>query len=186
MAHTIPDSMISSVHPDLRERIREISDLDPSAQPSTPEELPNAFAAAWNRHDANSLAALFVEDADFINVVGLWWEDQDSIRSAHDYGFRKIFADSHMTVDHVKVRPLSEESAVIVWEWSLTGQQSPEGSPAARRRGLFTFVVLQQEGRWRTVTAQNTDRVTGAETNINREGEVQPKTYQQPFRMPPN
>ncbi|MGK9232137.1 SgcJ/EcaC family oxidoreductase [Inquilinus limosus] len=47
------------------------------------EDVPAAFIAAWNRHDMAALAALFAEDADFVNVVGLWWRSRAEIEAAH-------------------------------------------------------------------------------------------------------
>jgi len=38
-----------------------------------PEEIPARFAEAWNERDPDKIAALFDEDADFVNVVGIWW-----------------------------------------------------------------------------------------------------------------
>lgn len=40
-----------------------------------------------------ALAALFTEDADFVNVVGLWWTTREQIRDNHAYGFRHMFPD---------------------------------------------------------------------------------------------
>lgn len=38
-----------------------------------PKEIPYLFEQYWNQRDAGSLANLFAEDADFVNVVGIWW-----------------------------------------------------------------------------------------------------------------
>ena len=38
-----------------------------------PEAAIERFAAAWNSRDAAALAALFDDDADFVNVVGIRW-----------------------------------------------------------------------------------------------------------------
>lgn len=35
----------------------------------TPLAVAEGFAAAWNDYDAEALAGLFVEDAEFVNVV---------------------------------------------------------------------------------------------------------------------
>jgi uncharacterized protein (TIGR02246 family) len=35
-----------------------------------PEDIAAAFAAAWNVRDADAIAALFEDDAEFVNVVG--------------------------------------------------------------------------------------------------------------------
>ena len=76
----------------------------------TPLAVADAFAAAWNDYDAEALAGLFVEDAEFVNVVGLWWHDREHIRQAHAYGFRKIFRNSHMKLGRTAVRDLARTS----------------------------------------------------------------------------
>lgn len=40
----------------------------------------NAFADAWNRHDMEAFAQLFAADAEFVNVVGLWWKGRALLR----------------------------------------------------------------------------------------------------------
>lgn len=149
-----------------------------------PADLPYAFAEAWNDGDADALAALFAQECDFVNVVGLWWEDRGSVRDAHEYGFRKIFAGSRMELERVKTRSLGDGVAIVVVSWTLTGQspsagQSPDGQqePGARH-GVFTFVLVSAQQGWLAVAAQNTDRVPGSETQINLGGQLRPETYQ--------
>lgn len=60
-----------------------------------PQSVAEEFIEAWNRHDADGIADVFVADADFVNVVGQRWRDRERIRAAHDYGFRKIFGAGH-------------------------------------------------------------------------------------------
>lgn len=38
----------------------------------TPEDIPSLFIHYWNQRDAKGIAEQFTEDADFVNVVGLW------------------------------------------------------------------------------------------------------------------
>ena len=38
----------------------------------TPESIPTLFVEAWNNRDPETLAAMFDEDAEFVNVTGLW------------------------------------------------------------------------------------------------------------------
>lgn len=59
--------------------------------PGRPEQIPSLFAEAWNARNPDALAALFDEDAEFVNVTGLWWRDRASIRRAHAYGLERIF-----------------------------------------------------------------------------------------------
>jgi hypothetical protein len=72
-----------------------------------PEEIPRRFVKAWNARDPDGIARLFAEDADFVNVVGIWWEDREAIRRAHAYGLERIFPDSRLRLGRVKVRRLS-------------------------------------------------------------------------------
>ncbi|GAA1461547.1 SgcJ/EcaC family oxidoreductase [Nocardiopsis exhalans] len=146
-------------------------------QDEGPESVPHRFAQAWNRGDADGIAELFAPDADFVNVVGLWWHDRESIRNAHEYGLRVIFPGSTMRVSGVRSRMLGSEAAVVHCRWSVSGQVLPDGSPSGLRRGVFTFVVNRSDTGWAAVAAQNTDRVSGAESLARHEGGPSPVDY---------
>ncbi|GAB3702924.1 SgcJ/EcaC family oxidoreductase [Corynebacterium nasicanis] len=132
-----------------------------------PEAVVSGWEDAWNRADADALAALFAEDADFVNVVGLWWHKRSDIRRAHTYGFERIFPGSRITMETPRVRLLGSAAAVVHSRWHLVGQVSPEGEPAGQRDGVFTFVLEKRPAGWITVAAQNTDIAAGAETHLN-------------------
>ena len=144
-----------------------------------PEDVAAGFARAWNRGDAEGIADLFVPDAGFVNVVGLWWRDRESIHRAHDYGLRVIFPGSTLRVSGVRVRGLGEDAAVVHCRWSITGQTDLEGATAGRRSGVFTFVVRREADGWRAVAAHNTDRVDGAETHVAGDGGITPTDYRE-------
>ena len=86
----------------------------PSPLPERPEALPAAFAAAWNRRDPDALAALFDEDAEFVNVTGLWWHNRADIRRAHAYGLATIFDRSTLTVGTVRVKGLLKAALAVL------------------------------------------------------------------------
>ena len=152
--------------------------LDPAAL-ENPDDVPAAFAEAWNRRDAASIAALFDEDAEFVNVVGLWWHDRTAIERAHAYGLAHLFDRSTLTVTTTRVKRLRPDIAVVHARMRLT-DQSPGGGverPGARTT-VFSFVVHRTEGTWRCASAHNTDVVPGAETHVRDEaGELRPADY---------
>lgn len=127
--------------------------------------MPHAFAAAWAARDAGALAALFAEDADFVNVVGLWWRDRTAIERAHAYGLRRIFADSVLSVGVVTCRDLGNV-AVVHARFTLEGQTGPQDDTAGTRRTVMSFVMQRGAEGWLCVAAQNTDVVPGAETHL--------------------
>ena len=138
-----------------------------SGYAATPEAIPARFAAAWMARDAGALAALFAEDAEFVNVVGLWWHDRKAIQAAHAYGLRRIFAESELKPGAVRVRMIGDAAAVVQCRFTLTGQSLPDGGRAGPRRTILSFVAERRESGWAVVAAQNTDIVEGAETFAN-------------------
>lgn len=144
-----------------------------------PEHIPKAFVEAWNDRDPDRIAALFDEDAEFVNVTGLWWHNRASIREAHAYGLSRIFDQSTLRLTRVRVKWLSERIAVVHARMQLSGQR-PAGDvdkPNVRRT-IFSFVVHETPDGWRCASAQNTDIVPGAETNvIDEKGRLRPVSY---------
>lgn len=165
-----------------------------------PEDVAHGFARAWEQADADAIADLFAEDADFVNVVGFWWTRREQIRHNHAHGFAHIFPGSTLALERVRVRDLGD-TAVVHARWRIEGQRMPcaEGraplaasagpAPPApptpqpeegsgERRGILTFVVHRQgDGTWRAVAAQNTDIVPGAQTLMAGEAGLHPVRY---------
>jgi uncharacterized protein (TIGR02246 family) len=136
-----------------------------------PEQLPSLFARAWNARDPDALAALFAEDAEFVNVTGLWWHDRASIRKAHAYGLERIFNQSTLVVHETTVNQLRDDVAIVHARMRLTGQ-TPLGriTQPGSRENVFSFVVHRTGNEWLCASAHNTDVVPGMETNIIDEG----------------
>lgn len=145
-----------------------------------PQDVVERWTRAWNAGDADSIAALFAPDAEFVNVVGLWWHNRESIRKSHAFGFEKIFRGSTMRMNPARVRYLGDHAAVVHSRWHIEGQVSPTGEPAGKREGIFVFVLERQEGGWIVVTAQNTDVVHGAQTHVTDGAALAPVYYERP------
>jgi uncharacterized protein (TIGR02246 family) len=145
----------------------------------SPEEIPALFAEAWNERDADKIAALFDEDADFVNVVGIWWSNREDIRKAHHYGLRVIFNNSDLKVTKTRLKYLSDSIATVHARMRLKGQTPRDGSKPGMRFYIFTFVVHITENGWRCAAAQNTDIVPGKETNLAEGGKIKAVDYRQ-------
>ncbi|MGS1095390.1 SgcJ/EcaC family oxidoreductase [Aquamicrobium terrae] len=128
-----------------------------------PAEIAQQFADAWNARDAATLAELFAEDADFVNVVGLWWRKRRDIRKAHDYGLSTFFRAAHLIVEERRVRPMGD-TVIVHARYRIEGQLTPEGSAADPRHSILVFVVRRQGSGWIAVAAQNTEVIPNTET----------------------
>lgn len=144
-----------------------------------PEEVASLWIEAWNNRDAVALANLFVEDAEFVNVVGLWWHNRHDIWKAHEYGLKVIFNNSHVELRKTTCRMISEKVAVVHARMKLTGQtQHDEINTPGDRKNIFSFVLEKKEKGWVVVSAHNTDLVPGMETNVvDKDGKMKSADY---------
>jgi uncharacterized protein (TIGR02246 family) len=137
-----------------------------------PEELMNqeteqalavvsAFAEAWNRHDMAAFADLFAADAEFVNVVGIWWKGRESIRSAHEFTHASMFKHSRLGILSTEVRFPVEDLAIARSRWTLEGHVSPDGAALPQRSGILLNVLQRSSHSWKIIDSQNTDIVEG-------------------------
>lgn len=152
-----------------------------------PGRIATLWIDAWNDRHPDRLAALFHEDAEFVNVTGLWWHDRDAIRRAHAYGFETIFSESTITLLEKRVKWIvgtpdgAEKAACVVHAKMELAGQSPVGDieKPGTRRNLFSFVVRRTDGIWVCVSAHNTDIAPGSETNVvGSDGKMRSVSYQ--------
>ena len=117
--------------------------------PATPDAIPQAFADAWNARDPDALAALFDEDATFVNVVGLWWHDRSSIREAHAYGLRELFSESTLRVGRRVVKDLAPGVALVQARMRLDGQTAVGGVRQPGVRKMESGKRKVESGKWK-------------------------------------
>jgi uncharacterized protein (TIGR02246 family) len=133
----------------------------------SPEEIPALFARALNERNADALAALFDEDAQFVNVAGLCWYDRESIRKAHTHGPERTVNKSTLAIDETKVKLLSPDIALVHARMTLSGPAADGGGAQPRPRAtIVSFVVHKIGERWQCASAHITDVVPSTETNV--------------------
>ncbi len=113
------------------------------------------FAAAWNKHDAAAMAALWAPDGDVINPFGRVAKGRAEVEA--------LFKDEHggpmkMTTYSSKVtgvRVLGDRVAVLDWEANITGMQSGDGSPLPPFPHHVVVVVQKdKDGKWMVEAAR--------------------------------
>lgn len=124
-------------------------------------QVVHAFSGCWNRHDMNAFAELFAPDAEFVNVVGLWWKGREEIKHAHEVVHATMFKDSRLTIANVAVRFPAEGIAIARCRWVLEGHCSPLGDPLPARSGILLNVLARTPGTWSIIDSQNTDVIEG-------------------------
>jgi uncharacterized protein (TIGR02246 family) len=130
-----------------------------AAQTGRPEALVESFVKAWNAHDMESFGGLFTEDADFVNVVGMWWKGRAEIQGKHEAAHATRFKSTTLRTTGTTARLPRPDTAVIHFSWELTGESDRDGKPAPPRRGIMQIVAIKQADGWRIAAAQNTNAV---------------------------
>lgn len=106
-----------------------------------PESIARVFVEAWTRRDAEKLASLFDEDAEFLKITGVW-RDREAIRKAHAVGLEHVFGSSTLHRVRAKVQSLTGDVAVLYAKLRLVGQNPGHGDvQPATRNTILSFVV---------------------------------------------
>jgi uncharacterized protein (TIGR02246 family) len=125
------------------------------------EGVVQAFSECWNRHDMDSFGLLFAQDAEFVNVVGMWWKGRAEIKAAHEFTHSTMFKSSRLTILETSVRFPTPQLAIARSRWLLENHVSPDGTALPARNGVLVNVLALQDGRWSIIDAQNTDIIEG-------------------------
>ncbi|MCA7082531.1 SgcJ/EcaC family oxidoreductase [Cupriavidus sp. DB3] len=129
-----------------------------------PEEALRAFQNAWNRHDMESFAALFHEDATFVNRFGRYVRGVEAIVEMHAPIHATIYSDSTLENELIHVVTIGPEAVVMhFWSRLTAGTAHPAGPHAVDT--VILAVLTRQEGDWRIKALENvtvTDPRTGA------------------------
>lgn len=114
------------------------------------------YERAWNKHDMKALNSLVTEDADFVNVGAKHWKGRKEIEAQHTARLSQ-FIESTWENKKVTVQFLKRNIALVHINWAIKGDKNPDGSPREPREGVFTWVVIKQNGNWLIRAAQNTN-----------------------------
>jgi uncharacterized protein (TIGR02246 family) len=113
----------------------------------TVRQMQADFAAAWNKHDAKAMAALWAEDGDVINPAGKVAKGRADVE--------KLMAEEHATFakgttftnNVTGVRFLKPDVALLDASYEIAGVMGP-GGKAGSMKGLYTVVLVKKGGKW--------------------------------------
>jgi uncharacterized protein (TIGR02246 family) len=132
---------------------------DRAAEVAAVKGVGAALVNDWNRHDMKDFGSLFADDAQFVNVIGLWWHSRAEIQKEHEALHATRMRTSHLVATDSAVHLLGPDAAVLLQRWQLTGDTGIDGVTLPMRRGVMTLVIVKEDSRWQIASAQNTDIV---------------------------
>lgn len=118
------------------------------------QNLPAAFAAAWNAHDMQAFAALFCTDATFVNRFGHYVQGVEAIVQMHAPIHASIYSDSTLKNELISETRLGADVCVLhFWSRQTAGAAHPAGPHAVDT--LIQAVLLKQADGWRIQALEN-------------------------------
>jgi len=132
-----------------------------SAEVTEVNRVVKAFAEAWNRHDMNAFSELFAEDAEFVNVVGLWWKGRAEIKGAHEFAHQTMFKNSRLDINEIETRFPAPGIAISRCRWRVEGHVTPDGASLPPRTGILVNTLRRAGSAWHIIDSQNTDIIEG-------------------------
>jgi uncharacterized protein (TIGR02246 family) len=129
--------------------------------------LVSEIEAAWNSHDMSRFAASFAVDADFVNVVGMWWRGRDQIEKEHAAMHAGQFKNSTMRLELAAFKEVGSGVGVMHVRWQLDGHAaSGPRRTTATRRGIWSWTVRDDGSKLAIVSSQNTDVLAASPANF--------------------
>ena len=133
--------------------------------------LPEAFSAAFNKHDGHQLAAMMSEDVDFVTVGLTWFQGRSDFEKYHTRLLLGRFKDISYKILQTHVRVLRPDVAVVRHSWSIQGDKNIDGSARPPRFGMMTMIAEKRQGNWVVSQVQNTNGPTDTGPAIPPEAE---------------
>lgn len=128
----------------------------PAGEEQSTRGVVSAYEAAWNRHDMSALADLFAEDAEWVNIVGMWWRGKAAVVKAHTVFHEIMFRDTPLHFTDVAVRSVAPGIAVVIGTVQVGSFATPDGRTMPASGNRLTLVVAQRQGQWQIVSGHNT------------------------------
>lgn len=132
--------------------------------------LEQQFEDAWNRNDVNGMAAVFTNDADYINAAGKSAQGRPQIGRLFEQEMATQWRGTTFASTCGEIRYLSADVAEVDCRWVISGIQGQRGLTSSLQ-GLYTVVVKRSGGVWLVTAARAMvplpETMTGARTRMN-------------------
>ncbi len=106
------------------------------------------FAAAWERDDAEGMAACWAADGDLVNPFGRVAKGRRAVEQLFAEE-RSGFVKSAQFASRVEaIRFLKPDVAIVDVFWLITGAHAADGTELEPLKGTYAAVTCKSKGRW--------------------------------------
>lgn len=112
------------------------------------------FLAAWNRHDAKGMAAVWAPDGDLVNPFGRVAKGRAEVEALFVDEQSKMMKGTTMEMSGEATRMVAPTVAVDDWDVAVVGMKGPDGNPAPPLKHHVTVVLVKKDGTWWVAAAR--------------------------------
>lgn len=110
--------------------------------------LGTQFQDAWNKADANMLAALWLTDGDYVSSTGRTARGRDEVEKAFAEQWGGIYKGTKLAHTLTNVHFLRRDVAVADGAFEISGMKDASGKVMGTRSGLSTIIAAKKGTRW--------------------------------------
>ncbi|GAB3565780.1 SgcJ/EcaC family oxidoreductase [Spirosoma luteolum] len=115
----------------------------------------DAIVTSWTNHDYSDIARWATPDADWVNIVGMWWKGRDAVRDAHQLFHKAMFRQTPLQTVRTDVRFVTPDVALVHHLTRVGVYTTPGGQTMGNDQNLATLVLVKQNGTWLLTAGQN-------------------------------
>jgi uncharacterized protein (TIGR02246 family) len=117
-------------------------------------ELYTGFTAAWNRHDAEAMGAMWALDGDHLEPDGHLAKGREAVTKLFATQHSSVFKDTQLTLSVEDVWFITGDVALIDGSYEVAGAKLPDGTKLDPRKGHITSVLLKESDKWWIVASR--------------------------------
>lgn len=119
-------------------------------------ELVRDYGKTWNHHDITAMAALFDDDAHWVNIVGWYWRGKAAVVAGHEGIHRTFFRQTDIEIAEVAIHALAPEMAAAVVLLKVGPFLPPDGVQRPPSEDRLSLILAKRAGKWRITHGHNT------------------------------
>jgi uncharacterized protein (TIGR02246 family) len=114
------------------------------------------FETGWNNHDMDAMFQAFTPDAEFVNIVGMYWRGLPDVKRAHQAMHDTFFKTVPNRIEDLQARVVAPDAAIAVVRWKKGSFTSPDGLVHPESRDVMSMFLVKRDGRWLVAGVHNT------------------------------
>jgi uncharacterized protein (TIGR02246 family) len=127
----------------------------PAAQMAEIAAVPGRLVSAWDAHDADAFADLFIEDGSLI-MPGVYKTGRDEIRKFMAAGYAGPYKGTSVTGTPLDVKRLGTASVALV---TVGGVLAPGEKEVSTEQAIrASWILVKDDGTWRLAVYHNCPR----------------------------